>query len=161
MHRNVANQVLLTDINFLASLEYAVKVLRVKHIIVSGHYGCGGVKAEVEGTDNGLIENWVQPIRQLYTANRARLGWQTKEGLLDRVTEMSVVEQVKNLLSTAAVMENLRTTTSMAPTVHGVVIDFRSGIIKELPLPIERWQRQGLVPRSFNNNNNYRVTRVQ
>merc|ERR1712137_98387 len=155
VHRNVANQVLITDINFLSSLEFAVKALKVRHIIVAAHYGCGGVRASVYGTDSGIITNWVQPIRQLYLQNRTELDKLSEEELLNRMSEMSAVQQVKNLLSTSVMMETLHTAAKengQVPTVHGVVIDLSTGIIKELPLPIDDWRKEHLVPETFDNN---------
>src|SRR5690606_27327387 len=88
IHRNVANQVSLTDMNLLAVLEYAVESLDVQHIVVAGHYCCGGVEAAYKGTATGIVENWVNPIRELYQKNRQEIdSLQTEKERLNKLTE--------------------------------------------------------------------------
>ncbi len=98
VHRNIANQVSLTDINFLAVLEYAILHLKVEHIIVCGHYDCGGIKAALEGRTIGILDNWVNPIRELYLHKQEEIdALPTREERLNRLAEINVVAQVKNL----------------------------------------------------------------
>lgn len=97
VYRNIANQVSLTDINFLAILEYAIVHLNVKHIIVCGHYGCGGIKAALEGATIGLVDNWVNPIREIYLQKQDEIdALPTQEERLNRLAELNVLVQVKS-----------------------------------------------------------------
>ena len=154
VHRNIANIVSITDINFLSVLEYATKVLKVRHIVIAGHYGCGGIKAAVKGTNIGIIQNWVQPIRRLYLNNRQKLDILPEEKMLNKVSELNVIQQVLNLLTTSVMMEVLdgNHPELVAPTVHGVVIDLKTGLLNELPLPLDLWKKQSLIPKTFTNN---------
>ena len=151
VQRNIANQISTTDINFLATLEYAVNVLKVQHIIVSGHYNCGGIKAAVTGVDSGIIGNWVQPIRRLYLKSKDQLEKLPEKEMLNQLSEMNVVHQIKNLMTTKCMMEKIFEG-NVAPTVHGIVIDLSSGHMKELPIPFDDWKARSLLPPSFDNN---------
>ncbi len=97
VHRNVANQVIHTDLNCLSVVQYAVDVLQVKHIIVCGHYGCGGVQAAIDNPDLGLINNWILHIRDLFLKHRDWLGQLPKEEWTNKLCEINVAEQVYNL----------------------------------------------------------------
>jgi carbonic anhydrase len=108
VHRNIANQVSLTDMNFLAILEYAVVHLEVKHIIVAGHYGCGGIKAALESRTIGLIDNWVNPIREIYLQKQDEIdALPTQEERLNRLAELNVMLQVKNVYQTSIMRQSL------------------------------------------------------
>ncbi|MDQ1297218.1 MAG: carbonic anhydrase, partial [Bacteroidota bacterium] len=102
VHNNIANQVNLTDINLLSIIEYAVEILNIEHIIVLGHYKCGGVKAAVEGLDEeDIVENWVSQISDIYHYHKKELEAINDTGkMYDRISEMNVVAQIKNLLRT-------------------------------------------------------------
>lgn len=139
VHRNIANQVSLTDMNFLAVLEYAILHLKVKHIVVCGHYDCGGIKAALEWRTIGIIDNWVNPIRELYLQKREEIDViPTREERLNHLAEINVVAQVKNLYQTSIMRQALYE--QKAPIVHGWVLDIRSGLIKDLNVSTVQWQ---------------------
>lgn len=139
VHRNIANQVCLTDINFLSVLEYAIAHLHVQHIIVCGHYCCGGIQAALEGTATGLVDSWVNPVRQLYLEHQADIDrLPTREEKLNYLAELNVATQVKNLYQTSIVRKALRE--GFAPEVHGWVLDLHSGLIKDLNIVTDQWQ---------------------
>ena len=143
VHRNIANQVSLTDINFLAILEYAVVHLEVKHIIVSGHYGCGGIKAALEGRAIGLVDNWVNPIREIYLQKQDEIdALPTQEERWNRLAELNVVMQVKNLYQTSVLRQVLQQ--QKAPEVHGWIVDIRTGLIKDLEVSTKQWKLRSL-----------------
>ncbi len=131
VHRNIANQVCLTDINFLSVLEYAINHLHVQHIIVCGHYYCGGIQAALEGTTTGLVDSWVNPIRELYLHHQEEIDQlPSRQAKLNRLAELNVEVQVKNLYQTSIMRKVLRE--ESAPEVHGWVLDLHSGLIKDL-----------------------------
>lgn len=138
VHRNIANQVCLTDINFLSVLEYAVVHLRVQHVIVCGHYYCGGIQAAFEGTATGLVDSWVNPIRELYLQKKEEIDQlPSRQAKLNRLAELNVQIQVKNLYQTSIIRNALREQRS--PQVHGWVLDLYSGLIKDLKVSTEGW----------------------
>jgi len=134
IHRNIANQVNITDMNFLSVLEYAVNNLQIKHIIVFGHYECGGVKAAVEGDNHSLTENWVMPIRDIYQNNKMQLNLDSgdKTALYNNLAEMNVCKQAENIYKTS-IMQRAKKE-FRAPKVHAWIFDIYSGKIKELEL---------------------------
>lgn len=139
VHRNIANQVSLTDINFLAVLEYAISHLEVKHIIVCGHYGCGGIKAALEGNTIGIIDNWVNPIRELYLQKQEEIdALPTREERLNFLTEINVLAQVKNLYQTSIIRKALYE--KNAPMIHGWVLNIGTGLIKDLKISTLKWE---------------------
>ncbi|BAZ26057.1 carbonic anhydrase [Kalymmatonema gypsitolerans NIES-4073] len=143
VHRNIANQVSLTDINFLSILEYAVVHLEVKHIIVGGHYACGGIKAALEGRAIGLVDNWVNPIREVYLQKQDEIeALPTQEERWNRLAELNVVMQVKNLYQTSVMRQALQQ--QRAPEVHGWVVDIRTGLIKDLQVSTKQWELRSL-----------------
>ncbi len=145
VHRNIANQVSLTDINFLSVLEYAVNVLKVKHIIVCGHYQCGGVEAAYSNKAEGLVGNWVNPIRDLVLKFDDELNNIKDRHLrLNRLSELNVMKQVENLYKTTIVQRALEANPDQFQ-IHGWVLDLSNGLIIELDMPHERWLRKGLV----------------
>jgi carbonic anhydrase len=138
VHRNIANQACLTDINFLSVLEYAIAHLHVQHIIVCGHYYCGGIQAAFEGTTTGLVDSWVNPIRELYLQKQEEIDQlPNREAKLNRLAELNVEVQVKNLYQTSIMRQALRE--ECAPEVHGWVLDLHSGLIKDLSISTEAW----------------------
>ena len=130
VHRNVANVVVHTDLNCLSVLQYAVDVLRVKHIIVCGHYGCGGVKAALEGTRHGLIDNWLRHVNDVSEKHADELASLTEEPRFDRLCELNIVEQVANVSQTTIVEDAWAR--GQALTVHGLVYDLHDGLLRDL-----------------------------
>ena len=131
VHRNVANLVVHTDINLLSVLQYAVEVLKVKHVIVCGHYGCGGVKAAMGNSDLGLINKWLRNIKEVYNKHNYELNTVSDENLrFDRLVELKVEEQVKNLSKTSIIQKAW--SNRDLPHLHGWVFDMKTGIIKEI-----------------------------
>src|SRR6478735_7567365 len=106
VHRNIANLVIHTDLNLLSVVEYAVSVLKVKHIIVCGHYGCGGVKAAMDNNEYGYVDNWLRNIKEIYNKNSKMLDtMESFDERFDRLVELSVIEQVRNLAKTKVVQQ--------------------------------------------------------
>jgi carbonic anhydrase len=133
VHRNIANLVVHTDFNMLSVLQYAVEVLEVKHIIVCGHYGCGGVRNAMTNRSFGLINKWLRHIKDVYRNHRRDLETiSDQEGRLDRLVEYSVAEQVQNLAETSIVQQAWHK--HQRPYLHGWVYDLRTGRLKELAL---------------------------
>ncbi len=131
VHRNIANMVVHTDINLLSVLTYAVDVLEVKHIIVCGHYGCGGVKAAMGNDYLPLINNWLRNIKDVYKANRAEIqSIQDEEKQFDRLVELNVLEQVHHLAETNIVQGAWKK--REMPLIHGWVYGLSNGIINPL-----------------------------
>lgn len=130
VHRNIANLVVHTDLNLLSVVEYAVEVLHVKHIIVCGHYGCGGIKASMSNTSFGYVDNWLRNIKEVYERNKTELEAITDiDKRQDRLTELNVLQQVKNLAKTKVVQ---RAWQKRALQVHGWVYGINSGLITDL-----------------------------
>jgi carbonic anhydrase len=130
VHRNVANVVVHTDLNCLSVLQYAVDVLRVRHVIVCGHYGCGGVKAALEGTRHGLIDNWLRHVADVGEKHAGELESTPGEKRLDRMCELNVVEQVANVCQTTIVEDAWAR--GQALTVHGLVYSLDDGLLRDL-----------------------------
>ncbi len=131
VHRNIANMVVHTDINLLSVLTYAVDVLEVKHIIVCGHYGCGGVKAAMGNNYLPLINNWLRNIKDVYKTNRAEIqSIEGEEKQFDRLVELNVLEQVQHLAETNIVQGAWKK--REMPLIHGWVYGLNNGIIKPL-----------------------------
>jgi carbonic anhydrase len=138
VHRNIANQVSLTDINFLAILEYAVTHLQVKHIIVCGHTNCGGIQAALMGLGIGIVDNWVNPIREIYLQNRSQINnLATDEMRINHLSELNIIAQVKNLYQTSVIRQALRS--GDAPQIHGWLININTGLIKNLDVATLQW----------------------
>lgn len=130
VHRNVANQVIHTDLNCLSVLQYAVDVLKIKHIIVCGHYGCGGVNAAIDNPPLGLINNWLLHIRDLYLKHRTVFGNLPREKWGDKLCEINVAEQVYNV-GNSTVMQTAWER-GQDVQVHGVVYGMSDGILNDL-----------------------------
>lgn len=134
VHRNIANVIAHTDFNCLSVIQYAVEALRVKHIIVCGHYGCGGVKAALENKENGLIDNWLRYIKDVRDLNAEKLDGLDSEKKHDLLCELNVVEQVANVSSTPIVQKAWKN--GAALTVHGWIYHIGNGILKDLDTSI-------------------------
>ena len=131
VHRNIANMVVHTDMSMLSVLDYAVNVLQVPHVILCGHYGCGGVRAAMGQKQFGLIDNWIRHIKDVYSMHYKELEViQDPEQRENRFTEFNVIDQVYNLSQTSIIQNSWAT--RHAPYVHGWVYDLRSGLIKDL-----------------------------
>ena len=128
VHRNVANMVVHTDLNMLSVLQYAVEVLKVKHIIVCGHYGCGGVRAAMTQTSLGLINKWLRNIKDVYRIHREEVdAIVDKDKRANRLVELNEPEQVMNLAKTSIVQSAWKK--ENRPDIHGWVYDLHDGII--------------------------------
>ena len=131
VHRNVANLVVHTDLNCLSVLQFAVETLRIRHIIVCGHYGCGGVKAAMDDTPHGLIDNWLRPIRDLYRRRAAEIMQvDSLEKRVDRLCELNVIEQVKNVANTTIVQDAWRRNQPLS--IHGWIYAISDGLLQDL-----------------------------
>jgi len=131
VHRNIANMVVHSDMNMLSVLSYAVEVLKVKHIIVCGHYGCGGVQAAMENKQFGLIDNWLRHIKDVYRYHHKELdAIEDKTQRARRFVEVNVMEQVHDLCKTSIVQNAWKNKQPLH--VHGWVYDIHDGIIKDL-----------------------------
>ncbi|MGB7842674.1 MAG: carbonate dehydratase [Salinimicrobium sp.] len=131
VHRNIANMVVHSDMNMLSVLDYAVNVLKVKHVIVCGHYGCGGVEAAMTNNSIGLIDNWIRHIKNIYRLHKKELdGIEDEKERFDRFVELNVVEQVYDLAKTSIVQSAWKTGQELY--LHGWAYGVASGIIKDL-----------------------------
>lgn len=131
VHRNVANLVNNTDLNVMSVINFAVKHLKVKHIIVCGHYNCGGVKAAMIPKDMGLLNSWLRTIRDVYRMHAKELDAISDEGQrYNRLVELNVIEQATNVIKTANVQKSYQK--NGYPIVHGWVFDLHSGILIDL-----------------------------
>lgn len=130
VHRNVANLVVATDMNCMSVIQFAVDVLKVKHIIVTGHYGCGGVRAAIEGNKLGLIDNWLTHIRDTYRRHERELRKLDDEVEVDRLCELNVIEQVFNVCHTTIVQDAWARGQSLS--VHGWIYGLKNGKVKDL-----------------------------
>jgi carbonic anhydrase len=130
VHRNIANQVVHTDFNCLAVVQYAIEVLRVKQIIVCGHYGCGGIAAALGHDEYGVVDNWLRHIKDICFAHSTELQDLDEQHKLSRVCELNVMAQVKNLIRTKAVQYAWDRGQTLS--VHGWVYSLNDGIIKDL-----------------------------
>jgi len=139
VHRNVANVVVHTDMNCLSVIEYAVEVLKVKHIIVCGHYGCGGVKASMEHSEHGLIDCWLRNIKDIYSRNAKEIdALATEEERVNLLCELNVSRQVKNVSYTTCVQKAW--SNGQLLSIHGWVYGLKDGLLKDLGLSRSRLQ---------------------
>ncbi len=130
VHRNIANQVHHTDFNCLSGVQYAVDVLNVDHIIVTGHYGCGGVNAAVESQHYGVVDNWIRGIRDNYIAHQKELSGLSGQALSDRMSELNVIKQVENLSHSRIVQKAWEDGKNLS--VHGWIYRLETGLIHNL-----------------------------
>ncbi|MDW8844809.1 carbonate dehydratase [Erwinia sp. MMLR14_017] len=130
VHRNVANLVIHTDLNCLSVVQYAVEVLEVEHIIICGHYGCGGVQAAVENPELGLINNWLLHIRDLWYKHSSLLGELPPEKRFDKLCEINVIEQVYNLGHSTIMQSAWKR--GQKVTIHGWVYGIQDGYLRDL-----------------------------
>ena len=131
VHRNVANVVVHTDLNCLAVLQYAVDVLKVEHVIVCGHYGCGGVLAALRGSKLGLIDNWLRHVQDVRDKHAGQLeGLGGEDAKLDRLCELNVIEQVVNVGQTTVMQDAWAR--GQAVSVHGWIYRLQDGLLRDL-----------------------------
>ncbi|WP_285535387.1 carbonate dehydratase [Brucella sp. NBRC 12950] len=131
VHRNVANLVHRADLNLLSVLEFAVEALEIKHIIVCGHYGCGGVRAAMDGYRHGIIDHWLQPVRDIAQASKTELEAITdQEERLNRLCELTVVSQVQSLSRTPVLQSAWKDGKSVA--IHGWIYGLKDGLLRDL-----------------------------
>ena len=131
VHRNVANQVVHTDFNCLAVLQFAVDVLKVEHVIVVGHYRCGGIRAALEDSAHGLIDNWLRHVQDIAVRHAALLGGRDDAGWrVDRLCELNVADQVLHVARTTIVEEAWRRGQKL--TLHGLIYGLEDGVLRDL-----------------------------
>lgn len=136
VHRNIANQVVPTDLNLLSVLQYAVEVLDVEHVIVCGHHQCGGVEAAMGDATHGLVEVWLAGIRESIQRHAGELsGYSDELARFDRIVELNVLRQVYNLARTAIVQKAWKR--GRRPLLHGLVYDLKDGLLRELVLQVD------------------------
>lgn len=136
VHRNVANIVIHTDLNCMTVLNYAVEFLKVKHVMVTGHYGCGGVKAALENRKLGLIDYWLRNIRDVYYNNEAQMNeLENPEQRLNRLCELNVLQQVDNIARSNIVQNAWARGQELS--IHGWIYDIHDGILHKLRPPID------------------------
>jgi carbonic anhydrase len=136
VHRNIANMVLHTDMNMLSVLDYAVNVLKVKHVIVCGHYGCGGIKAAMGNNSIGLIDNWIRHIKDVYRFHHKELDLiKDEEERFNRFVELNVSEQVYDLAKTSIIQNAWKQGQELM--IHGWVYGVHNGLIKDLNLSLK------------------------
>jgi len=142
VHRNVANIVVHADLNCLSVLQFAVEVLKVEHIIVCGHYGCGGVRAALRDDRLGLVDNWLRHVQDVRWKHQAELdSLPTEEQRHDRLCEMNVVEQVVNVSQTTVVRDAWTRGQSLA--VHGWIYDLHDGLLRDLAVSVTTTPAEG------------------
>lgn len=131
VHRNVGNLVIHSDFNCLSVLQYAVDILKIKHVIVCGHYGCGGIKAAMSPHPHGLVDNWLRHVRDMYHRQQAKIDSIAGEAeRLDRLCEMNVVEQVINVGNTTIVQDAWQRGQNLA--IHGWIYDIADGLLRNM-----------------------------
>jgi carbonic anhydrase len=136
VHRNVANVVVHTDLNCLSVLQYAVDVLKVEHVIVCGHYGCGGVRAAYLRSSFGLIDNWLRHVQDVRDRHDALIApYADEDARIDRLCELNVVEQVRHVCQTTIVSDAWQRGQPLS--VHGWIYDLRDGLLRDLQCTVE------------------------
>ena len=131
VHRNIANVVVHTDLNCLSVIQYAVDVLKIKHIIVCGHYGCGGIKAAMDNQEHGLIDNWLRNIKDTYRFHQEKINSiENEQERINLLCELNVIEQVYNICHTTIVQSAWKSGQELA--VHGWIYSIEDGILKDL-----------------------------
>ncbi len=137
VHRNIANMVVPTDLNCMTVLQYAVEVLKVKHVMVVGHYGCGGVAAAYENADNGLIDKWLRNIKDVQQNHQLELDQiKDKTQRLDLLCELNVAAQVSNVCHTATAQNAWQRGQSLS--IHGWIYSLADGLLKDLECTVDR-----------------------
>ena len=154
VHRNIANVVVHTDLNCLSVIQFAVDYLKVKHIVVCGHYGCGGVKASMEEEDHGMIDNWLRHIKDVGRFHAAELEQLDEHARLDRLCELNVLEQAANVCNSSVVQNAWNNGADLS--VHAWIYSIDNGLLKDLNLSVSSIKQMeqlnnkglGIVPSS-------------
>jgi len=142
VHRNVANLVIHTDMNCLSVLQYAVDILGIEHVIVCGHYGCGGIKAAIEPGPHGLVDNWLRHVRDIYQRCQGELGKLDDTGeRIRKLCELNVVEQVVNVGNTTIAQDAWKRGQALA--IHGWIYDVADGLLRDLGVDISSIEALG------------------
>ncbi|WP_299820336.1 carbonic anhydrase [uncultured Pontibacter sp.] len=140
VHRNIANMVVHTDMNLLSVLQYAVEVLKVKDIIICGHYGCGGVAAAASSNQFGLIDNWLRNIKDVIRLHDGELQQiEDEEQRLRRLVELNIIEQVINLSKTTIIQNAMAS--DNPPNLYGLVYDISEGLLRDLKVDVKTLSR--------------------
>ncbi len=148
VHRNIANLVIHSDLNCLSVIQFAIEVLHIKHIIVCGHYNCGGVKAALENAELGLIDNWLRHIQDIIQVHEDSLNQiDDFQMRLNKLCELNVIEQVLNAAATTFVRKAWKKGSEVA--IHGWIYDLRDGLIQDLNVQIENAEQMRLLKRKF------------
>jgi carbonic anhydrase len=137
VHRNVANLVVHTDLNCLTVMQYAVDVLKVEHILVTGHYGCGGVRAALDDRRYGLIDNWLRHVQDVAQQHESELAALAGEARVDRLCELNVAEQVLNTARSTVVQDAWDRNQPL--TIHGCVYGLHDGILRDLEATVSNF----------------------
>lgn len=144
VHRNIANLCVHSDMNMLSVLDYSVNVLKVQHVIVAGHYGCGGIAAAMSSNQYGIIDNWLRHIKDVYRLHSLELDLINDEQMrADRLVELNVVEQVFNLCKTTIVQNAWKEREDLQ--IHGWVVDIRTGLVRDLRVSCSNTDNLGRV----------------
>ena len=146
VHRNVANLVVHSDLNCLSVLQYAVDVLRVKHVLVCGHYGCGGIQAALQNRQLGLIDNWLRHVQDVAQKHASLFEAQLPPRHWDTLCELNVIEQVVNVAQTTVVQQAWARGGSV--TVHAVIYGLRDGLLRDLGVSVDGPERLSPAYRS-------------
>ena len=137
VHRNVANVVVHTDLNCLSVLQFAIDVLKIKHVIVCGHYGCGGIRAALEKDQHGLIDNWLRHVQDVARAHEAKLDAMPDfNARVDKLCELNVIDQVQNVSRTTIVQDAWRRGHDVQ--LHGWIYGLKDGLITDLGMAVDR-----------------------
>lgn len=144
VHRNVANLVIHTDVNCLSVLQYAVDVLKVEHILVTGHYDCGGIRATVENREFGLIDNWLRHIKDIERQHDDELYDLAPQQRIDRLCELNVMTQVANVCETSIVKNAWRRNQSIS--VHGFIYSVKDGLLRDLGIHCASFEELNKLP---------------
>jgi carbonic anhydrase len=145
VHRNVANVVVPTDLNCLSTIQFAVDQLKVRHLMVVGHYGCGGVRAALEGIRVGLADNWLRHVKDVCEKHSGLLEWVPQERRLDALCELNVIEQVANVANTTVMQDAWQR--GQQVTLHGWVYGISDGLLKDLHVNVESNEHLGAAYR--------------
>jgi carbonic anhydrase len=139
VHRNVANLAPPQDANYLSVLQFAVDVLKVKHVMVVGHYGCGGIRAAIDGQRRGLVDHWLHPIREVYHDHRHELqAIPDHDKMHNRLCELNVIRQVKNVASDVFIQEAWAR--GQPVSIHGWVYSLATGLVNDLDVTVTRYE---------------------
>jgi carbonic anhydrase len=140
VHRNIANVVVHTDLNCLSVIQFAVEVLNIEHIIVCGHYNCGGILAALQSDHLGLLDNWLRHIKDVYRYHQAEIdALDDVEARRDRLCELNVIEQVANVCHTSIVQNTWKAGHGL--TVHGWIYSVTDGILRDLRVSTSNWDQ--------------------